>query len=218
MQKGFSLVLILIIAGILVVVSGGGYWYFQQQKLKSITDFDSCAKYYPVLTSYPGQCITSDGRHFVQQLTDEEKKKLVPPPETAVLPEKNISLATPSSVININLPGLYPKISWEATQSATFEIHDYELFDGVKKIVGQKIASKVNSTSHELMQDFFGYYDNELLSRGWAENGSEMADGVDGGVRGYKKGDYYINVTYDGMHEHPNAKETLLSIEYGQLH
>lgn len=83
MQKGFSLVLIIVAVGLLAGVGVGGYWFYYQQKLKSITDFDSCAKYYPVMTSYPGQCNTPDGRHFVQQLSEEEKKKLLPPEPAA---------------------------------------------------------------------------------------------------------------------------------------
>ena len=72
----FVIVGILILAGICF----GGYVFYQQKKLASISDFESCAQYYPVMTSYPGQCNTPDGRHFVQELSEEEKKKLIPPP------------------------------------------------------------------------------------------------------------------------------------------
>lgn len=79
MQKGFSALIVLIGLIILAGLAYGGYSYFQQQKIKNINSFEGCAKLYPVMESYPAQCNTPDGRHFVQELTDEEKKKLVPP-------------------------------------------------------------------------------------------------------------------------------------------
>src|SRR3989344_3354810 len=88
MQKGFSL--IIIILGTLLVLwllSGGGYYLYNQQKLRSITDFESCAKYYPVMLSYPGQCNTPDGRHFVNELSDEERENLAPSPATQKSPK-----------------------------------------------------------------------------------------------------------------------------------
>lgn len=45
----------------------------------TINSFDDCAKYYPVMESYPEQCRTPDGRHFVRPLTDEEKEKTKSP-------------------------------------------------------------------------------------------------------------------------------------------
>lgn len=83
MQKGFSPVLILVGVLMIGLLSVGGYYFYNQQKLKAITDFESCAKYFLVLLSYPGQCNTSDGRHFVQELSEEEKKKLIPPQESS---------------------------------------------------------------------------------------------------------------------------------------
>lgn len=51
--------------------------------LREINSYDDCIKAgYPALLSFPGRCNTPDGRHFVQQLSDEEKKKLVPPTPT----------------------------------------------------------------------------------------------------------------------------------------
>ncbi|MDD2785322.1 MAG: hypothetical protein PHS79_00340 [Patescibacteria group bacterium] len=45
----------------------------------TINNFEDCAKYYPVMESYPEQCRTPDGRLFVRPLTDEEKEKTKPP-------------------------------------------------------------------------------------------------------------------------------------------
>ncbi len=77
MQKGYSTIFIVLL-GLLILAGSlvGGYYYYQQQKLKGITDFESCAKHYPVLLSYPGQCNTPDGRHFVQELSISEREKL----------------------------------------------------------------------------------------------------------------------------------------------
>lgn len=83
MQRGFSLVFVLIGLTIFTGLIFGGYSYFQQQKIKAINSYEDCAKAYPVLESYPGQCNAPDGRHFVQSLSEEEKKKLVPPQESS---------------------------------------------------------------------------------------------------------------------------------------
>lgn len=96
MQKGFSQLIILL--GILLIsLIGGGVYYFNSVKTsKDITDFASCAKAgNPVLESYPAQCSTKDGKHFIQQLSEEEKKKLIPPKDgqvciQVITPAKNL--------------------------------------------------------------------------------------------------------------------------------
>lgn len=45
----------------------------------TINNFEDCAKYYPVMESYPEQCRTPDGRLFVRPLSDEEEEKTKPP-------------------------------------------------------------------------------------------------------------------------------------------
>ncbi len=100
MQRGFSsLIIILGVLLTLGVIAGGGYYFYNQQKLiklslsetNSITDFETCSKYYEVLLSYPGQCNTPDGRHFVQEISEEEKKKLIPPGEIQPLSNKLVA-------------------------------------------------------------------------------------------------------------------------------
>lgn len=73
----------LIVGGIIIVILAGILFFAEnpKKKLSQITDFSSCAKVYPVLESYPAICKTPDGRTFTQSLTEEEKKKLIPPQE-----------------------------------------------------------------------------------------------------------------------------------------
>ena len=68
MNKKIILALALILVTIL---SAGVYFVLNQQKPLSpqaITNFEECAKVYPVGESYPGQCWTPDGGHFVQDI------------------------------------------------------------------------------------------------------------------------------------------------------
>lgn len=86
MQKGigglFIILSLLVIGGAIVAVS----FYLNKVNLGKIADFDSCAKAgNPVLKSYPEQCNTKEGGYFVQEVSDEEKKKLIPPtPEPSI--------------------------------------------------------------------------------------------------------------------------------------
>lgn len=77
MQRGFSLMLLLFFVAILAIVGAGSFFFFNKQQSSVINSFDDCAKKYPVIESYPAQCNTPDGRHFVQQLS-EENSKMVP--------------------------------------------------------------------------------------------------------------------------------------------
>lgn len=78
MQKGSTQISIVVLV-VMIVGLTAGYYLFNQQKLQNINSFEECAKYYPVMESYPAKCNTPDGRHFVQELSDEETKKLQPP-------------------------------------------------------------------------------------------------------------------------------------------
>lgn len=65
--------LILIIIVLILFVSGivGVRWYQTQQKMQAINSFEECAKSFPVMESYPGRCVTSDGRSFTQDIGNE---------------------------------------------------------------------------------------------------------------------------------------------------
>lgn len=84
-QRGIATTVILLFFLLAAVaIASGAFIFFQkQQQLKSINSFEDCAKYYPVMESYPAQCNTPDGRHFVQELSEEEKEKLKPPAEAS---------------------------------------------------------------------------------------------------------------------------------------
>ena len=81
MSKNTKIVLIVSIVIIFLAVGGAVAWqYYNQQKIKQINDFESCAAAgNSILETYPEQCKTPDGRSFTRQLSEEEKKNLLPP-------------------------------------------------------------------------------------------------------------------------------------------
>ncbi len=77
MKKLFPIVII-----VLIVAAGiSGFLFWQnQKKIASISNFEECAAAgYPILDSYPARCLTPDKRSFTQELTEEEKKRTLPP-------------------------------------------------------------------------------------------------------------------------------------------
>ena len=60
-----SVVVLIVVAGFLFAFLDNA----KQQRIASISSFEECAAAgYPVMTSYPGQCSTPDGRMFVQDI------------------------------------------------------------------------------------------------------------------------------------------------------
>lgn len=64
------------------------YLYLQNQKLKSqikVTNFEECSlvKGAIIQQSYPATCVLPSGKRFTQELSDEEKSKLVPPEDNS---------------------------------------------------------------------------------------------------------------------------------------
>lgn len=166
MQKGF--VPIQIFIGLLIVglAAGGGYYLYQQQSISSINsqikDYESCVKLQPNKSFpaiYPGQCSAPDGRHFVQILSEEEKKKVE-------------SLSKPS------LPTLYPHLRWEATHSALIVAYRSNPY-GPVNMDGYRIESEVTNSFPE---GFINYYREELTKNDWKE--VMASGGRDGGING----------------------------------
>lgn len=75
---------ILLTAIIFIVLIGSLllFYFFNEEQDVSIDDdeinsFEDCVKAgYPILESYPEQCYTADGKHFVRELSEEEKENL----------------------------------------------------------------------------------------------------------------------------------------------
>lgn len=61
MSKWFRWVLL-----VAIIIVAGTIYYFYGTGDRNITDFESCAKKYPVMETYPAQCRTSDGRTFTE--------------------------------------------------------------------------------------------------------------------------------------------------------
>ncbi len=82
-QRGIGTVIILSLLLIVgVAVASAVFVFDQSNKASSVNSFEDCAGLYPVMESYPAQCNTPDGKHFVQELTQEEKRGLVPPTQS----------------------------------------------------------------------------------------------------------------------------------------
>lgn len=61
------IVLVVILAvGIFWAVWASNKWMIG--KIKNMSSFEDCAAFYPVMESYPRQCNTPDGRHFVEKV------------------------------------------------------------------------------------------------------------------------------------------------------
>jgi len=76
---------ILFVVLILALLGATGVFAYQnwqmRQRLNAPTTYEECIKApgSSLQESYPGTCVTKDGKSFVQPLTDEEKKNLQPP-------------------------------------------------------------------------------------------------------------------------------------------
>lgn len=136
MQRGFAaIILILALSGLVLI--GFGTYYFKNN-LKSINSFEDCAKAgYPVMESYPAQCNTPDGKHFVQQLSEEEKNNLTPPsPKTTNQETKdkgiytnkseNYQISYPESLkMDTSVEGDLKVDSWIEQNEGPYEISVY---------------------------------------------------------------------------------------------
>jgi|SRR3989344_4948296 len=105
-QKGLVNIILIII--VVALVGTGVYFALNRQLLSpspEITNFEECARAgYPVGESYPRQCWTSDGKHFVEDVT--ERPFLIPGPitvsgEITCLPKKGSGVQTLECAIGL---------------------------------------------------------------------------------------------------------------------
>lgn len=74
MNKDKLIIFLLFICAVLLV---GGYYFYNKRRIKLIDSFDGCVDAgYPILESYPEQCMTPDGRSFTRELSKVEQRKL----------------------------------------------------------------------------------------------------------------------------------------------
>lgn len=78
----------IIISLVVVLIVGiAGYIFLAAQAKKSaiakISNFEECAKYFPVREMYPEQCVTSDGRTFTREMSPIEENIPISPVETS---------------------------------------------------------------------------------------------------------------------------------------
>ena len=125
MRKIVFIVVILIFAG----VGYFGYQRYQKaEEVKKISSFEECgAAGFPVMDSYPGRCITSDGRSFTQEIGNElEFNDLI----TVSNPRPNQKIISPV------------KITGQARGNWYFEAtFPFELFDANNKSLGKGFAT-----------------------------------------------------------------------------
>jgi len=69
-QRGISALFLVVAVLAIAIASAAGYFIFSQnlkEKAASINSFEECARLYPVMESYPEQCNTPDGKHFIKE-------------------------------------------------------------------------------------------------------------------------------------------------------
>ncbi len=76
----------------IIFVVGTGAWFFvdytkshppaSKSTTKTISSFAECAKKYPVMESFPRQCATPSGQHFVEEIDGVVPDPAHLPPET----------------------------------------------------------------------------------------------------------------------------------------
>lgn len=83
---GWGLALIALVAALGVGGTARSFW--ERLTTNNATSWEDClkARGSSMLFSYPGVCVTADGRQFVQPLTEEERKKIQPPREVIAPP------------------------------------------------------------------------------------------------------------------------------------
>lgn len=64
-----------VIVIIVILVGAGLFWYSNKPSSKTVSTFEECASAgYPILEIYPRQCITREGKMFVEDIGNELEK------------------------------------------------------------------------------------------------------------------------------------------------
>jgi len=147
---------IAIVVGAIGTLGVLGYWGWYEytkvccalpdpdEEIVFLPSFDACAELYPVMESYPRQCNTPDGQHFVENIGNElEKTDLI-----------RIELPRPNTTVQSPL-----EIKGEARGTWFFEASfPVVLTDWDGKIIANGIATagdgSVSSTSDWMTEDF----------------------------------------------------------------
>lgn len=113
-------------------------------------------------------------------------------PQASIPTPTSVPLPYVFSTSLIELPRLYPSIQWKATESSkiVFRTRKNELME----LEGDRTESAILGTYPD---DFFGYYQQELIRRGWSK--TEFASGPNGEWHGYEKDKQYIRFGVRGV-------------------
>lgn len=121
----------LVVAGVFLLL---GAIYVQRQNATHIGSFEACAKAgNPVMESYPARCRTKDGRLFVQDISDEDRTKLIPPTFGTLEGEVEIGPICP--VEREGIPCSVPPEAYTSRQIVIYEE------DGVSEIVRMQLTA-----------------------------------------------------------------------------
>lgn len=76
-MKTDRIILGIIALGIVAILIALGVKMYRDSQVEQISSYEECVDAgYPILESYPEQCMTPDGRGFTRELTDEELRNL----------------------------------------------------------------------------------------------------------------------------------------------
>lgn len=67
MRRRVSLPVFMVVSLLVAALLSAGFFaFYNKSQLNVIKSFEKCSQKYPVMESYPAQCSTPGGKHFVQ--------------------------------------------------------------------------------------------------------------------------------------------------------
>ncbi len=91
-MKNQRLIIFLIIGLIML-----GVYIAKTKKTTTVSNFTECAALYPVMESYPRQCVTPDGQSFVEEISASPFP--TPEPQESPTPTSPAQTLTPPGVV-----------------------------------------------------------------------------------------------------------------------